>query len=327
MRLLLSLCLVGCAEFSLPTTFPERAAGQPLIQEQALLGLHASGDGAVAELIDAEAEPPRLLLHAWSREGKPARPLLAAPDAVAREAADELRKSASRTVPLLAGIVAARWPEALARVAAEGFAAPLPAPREPGRARWPVHGKAAPLALRLSESSSAAALWLAERPGGQSAGDEVELARMPLLGASIEPQVFVAGRAAWMLAGSTGGRPVRRTVGLRVASLARGEAELHNGHGLADYAAGDLDAARREFQRAIAADPRFLDCLYNAAAVAALSGRDEEAIGFLRRAADIDPRRVQVLGRTDEDLRLLRKRAAVRGLLGLRRTSPSDIDR
>jgi tetratricopeptide (TPR) repeat protein len=112
---------------------------------------------------------------------------------------------------------------------------------------------------------------------------------------------------------------------MRRASLRRGEAELHNLHGLQEYAATDLDAARREFDRAIAADPGFLDGLYNAASTAALEHRVEEAVALLRRAAAIDPARVQVLGRNDEDLRSLRERADVRALLGLRRLPPEGV--
>jgi Flp pilus assembly protein TadD len=113
-------------------------------------------------------------------------------------------------------------------------------------------------------------------------------------------------------------------VGLRRASLARAEAELHNAHGLADYGAGELDAARREFARGMAADAELVDTVYNAAAVAALSGRDEDALALLRRAAAIDPKRVQVLGRNDEDLKVLRRRAEVRELFGMKRKSPAD---
>ena len=112
---------------------------------------------------------------------------------------------------------------------------------------------------------------------------------------------------------------------MRRGSIARGEAQLHNGHGLADYAAGDLDAARREFDRAIAADAGFVDSLYNAASAAALSDRAEEAVALLRRAVAVDAARVQVLGRNDDDLKVLRKRADVRALLGLHRPPREDI--
>ena len=168
-------------------------------------------------------------------------------------------------------------------------------------------------------------LWLSERPSGES-GEEIELARMNLAGAAIAPQVYVQGDRVWLLAGSVAAaEPLHRAVGVRRASIARGEAQLHNAHGLDDYAAGDLDAATREFGRAIAADPSFVDALYNAASAAALSDRSEEAVQFLRRAAAIDPARVQVLGRNDEDLKTLRKRPEVRALLGLKRPPREDI--
>jgi Flp pilus assembly protein TadD len=99
---------------------------------------------------------------------------------------------------------------------------------------------------------------------------------------------------------------------------------LHNQHGLADYGAGELDAARREFDRALLADPRFVDALYNAASVAALEDRAEAAVALLQRAAAEDSRRVQVLGRDDDDLKNLRKRPDVRALLGLVRMPPGE---
>jgi hypothetical protein len=68
-----------------------------------------------------------------------------------------------------------------------------------------------------------------------------------------------------------------------------------------------------------------VDGLYNAASAAALSDRAEDAVALLRRAAAIDPGRVQVLGRNDEDLRVLRKRPDVRALLGLKRPPREDI--
>jgi tetratricopeptide (TPR) repeat protein len=180
--------------------------------------------------------------------------------------------------------------------------------------------------LATAAEGDAQLLLLAEEPGGQpgnqpGTGDEVEVCRLPLAGEPIPAVVWLEGSTAWMLAGSVRGgaegEPLHRTVALRRGGVRRAEAELHNLHGLADYGAGELDAARREFERAIAADGRFVDALYNAASVASLSDRHEEAVALLRRAAAEDPRRVQVLGRRDEDLRPLRSRSDVRALLGL----------
>jgi tetratricopeptide (TPR) repeat protein len=151
---------------------------------------------------------------------------------------------------------------------------------------------------------------------------------MPLAGAPVAPQVWLDGRVAWLLSGSVrvgdGSGALHRTVGLRRGGLARAEAGLHNLHGLSDYGAGDLDAARREFARALAADARFVDALYNAASVAALADRTDEALALLRRAVAEDPRRVEVLARNDEDLAVLRRRPDVRKLLGLVRPAPGD---
>jgi tetratricopeptide (TPR) repeat protein len=335
-RVALALALCGCAEWQLKPTFPEGAAGQPVVQEQALLGLSAEGDAAVAQLIDVEGAPPQLTLLVFDRAGGPTRTVLTAPHPAAKAVAQRLRQAGRRPSPILAAALASEWPEAAAHAAEMGFPPRPPALPEPGRRRWPVQGTSQngslPLALRVGESPGdprALVLSLTERPGGAPGGDEAELARMPLWGSPISPELWIENGVAWLLAGSfsggKGGDALHRAVGVRRGSIARGEAQLHNGHGLADYAAGDLEAARREFDRAIAADPGFVDGLYNAASAAALSDRVDEAVALLKRAAAVDLDRVQVMGRNDEDLRVLRKRPDVRALLGLRRPPPEDV--
>ena len=332
MRALL-LALAACADLGRPPTFPQQAAGRPVIAEQALLGLSADGDAAVALLIDAEGAKPQLSLSVFDAAGGPGRPLLSAPDAAARAVAQRVRDAGHRPSPILAAALAADWPEAAARAAEQGFAPRAPAVPEPGRRRWLVEGApgagALPLALRLAETGDdprALVLSLSEHPVAAASGDEVELARMTLDGVAVTPELWVEKGVVWLMAGSAlPGEPLHRAVGVRRGSIARGEAQLHNLHGLADYAAGELDSARREFDRAIAADPAYADGLYNAAAAAALADRGEEAVAFLRRAAALDPERVQVLGRNDEDLRTLRRRADVRALLGLRRPPPENV--
>jgi tetratricopeptide (TPR) repeat protein len=328
-RLLLCATLLACAEQRLPPTFPQGAAGQPVVAEQALLGLSDSGDAAVAQLTDADGAQPALTLFLLDAGGAPGRLVETAPANVAQAVAQRVRAAGLRPSAILGAALAAEWPEAAARAAGLGYSPRVPAAPEPGRRRFAVTGAVVngslPFALRLVDAGDdprALILYFAERP----AGDEVELARVTLAGAPIAPEVWVQGGVAWLLAGSTlPGAPLHRAVTLRRASLARGEAQLHNLHGLADYGAGDLDAARREFDRCIAVDPGFADGLYNAAAAAALADRPEDAVALLRRAAGIDPERVQVLGRNDEDLRQLRKRPDVRALLGMKRPPPQDV--
>lgn len=327
-----SLLLFGCAEWRLPATMPLDAAGQPVVREQALLGLSPAGDALAAELTDAEGAPPTLQLIALDHAGGASRVLRRAPPETARAVAQRVREAGLRPTPILAAALSLAWPASAALAQELGFAGSAPAVPVPGRRQWPVEGarSALPLSLRVGEvddSPRALVLLLSERPGGFTGGDEVELSRMPLAGRAVVPELWVAAGTAWLLCGSVGpGAPLHRAVGLRRGSLTRGEAELHNAHGLADYGAGELDAAAREFDRAIAADPRYLDGLYNAASAAALSGRTVEAVAFLQRAAAVDPARVQVLGRDDDDLKLLRRRADVRALLGLRRPPPGDVE-
>ncbi len=313
---------------------PLDAAGQPVVQEQALLGLSVTGDAAVAALVDAEGAPPELTLLLLDHAGGASRVLRRASAEAARAVALRVRAEGQKPAPVLARALMAGWPESAALVADLGFVAPAPSLPDPGRRRWAVTGAAAlgPLPLSLSvresdDSPRALVLLLAERPGGFPGGDEVELARMPLEGLAIVPELWVTAGTVWLLCGSVGTTaPLHRAVGLRRGLLARGEAQLHNAHGLSDYGAGELDAAAREFDRAIAADPAFVDALYNAASAAALTSRTAEAVAYLRRAAAVDPARVQVLGRDDDDLKALRRRPDVRALLGLRRLPPGDIE-
>jgi tetratricopeptide (TPR) repeat protein len=159
--------------------------------------------------------------------------------------------------------------------------------------------------------------------GFEGTAEEVELARQPISGTPIKGDLWRVGDIVWLLTGSVAdGEPLRRAVGLRRGSLRRGEAELHNRRGLALRAAHDLAGASGEFDRAIAVDPGYVEPLYNAASVAALSGRNEQAVVLLRRAAEVDRRRVQVLGRSDESLATLRQRADVRDILGMKRPPP-----
>ena len=325
--LALLACVLGCAEWRMPATFPEQAAGRPVIHEQALLGLSEEGLAAVAELVDADAEPPRLALLAFDGKGS-SRKLLQAPPERAAAVARQIHDSGRKLDPVLGSLLAKEWPDAIPLAEKLGYRPQPPADSDPGRAVFRVTGAreagALPLTLRLlpTEGPSALSLSISDLPGGEG----IELARMPLTGPVVSPRVWLRGGLVWLLTGSVRpGEPLRRTVGLRWASLRRGEAQLHNAHGLADYAAGELDSARREFDRAIASDPAFVDALYNAAAAAALSDRAEDAVALLRRAAAIDPGRVQVLGRNDDDFKLLRRRADVRELLGMRRLPPEGI--
>ena len=345
--LALLLCVLGCAEWRMPPTFPERAAGRPVVHEQALLGLSPQGDAAVAELVEADGAEPHLELRIFaglaSLGTQYATPhasavgtascvlcpqtLLEASADRARIVAQKLRSVAGRAQPALAAIVAVEWPEAMLRAAQLGYAPRLPAEPEPGSGLWHIRGAAGagalPLALRVSPMADPPALLLLLSDG--LGGDGIELARVLMTGDVVGPQLFLQDGVAWLLAGSVRADPLRRTVGLHRALLARGEAQLHNAHGLEDYAAGELDAARREFGRSIAADPSYVDGLYNAAAAAALTGRAEEAVGLLARAAAVDPARVQVLGRNDQDFKSLRCRPDVRALLGLRRPPPEGV--
>jgi tetratricopeptide (TPR) repeat protein len=314
-------------------TAPYRA-GEPLLHEQALVGLSRDCTAAAVQVIDAEGAAPRLELIALDARGGETRRLAAAPEGAAAAAAGKLRAQGRRPVPLLARVAAEERPEGQALAAASGFTPRAPAAPEPGKRRWPVTGApgagSLPLALRSELTGGdppAVVLLLGERLGGEASGDEVELLRQPIAGTPVEGELWLCERTAWLLAGSVGdGTPLRRAVGLRRGSLARGESQIHNAHGFADYSAGDLDGARREFDRAIAADPRFVDALYNAASTAALADRVAEAIAYLRRAVEVDARRVQVLGRDDEDLKELRRRPDVRALLGLKRPPPEASD-
>ena len=344
------LVLAACADLSRPALFPPGAAEEPIVQEQALLGLAPQGVAAAVQLVLAEGDAPRLSLLRLDKSGVGPQVIEAAPPAVAGAVAARLVTQGETPAPLLGAAVAALWPEALAKVAALGFAATAPALQGPG-GRWRFAGSPpGRLALALSiaaddgSSPPAQVLLLSAVPGGRAkeelapagkalSGGDLVLARMPLSGKVVAPELYVAGGVAWMLAGSVlgsadgkKGGPLRRTVGLRQARLARGEAELHDRHGLADLKLGSRASARREFDRAVAADPLFADALYHAAAAAARDADTEGALKLLRLAARADSSRVQVLGRDDEGLGSLRLLPEVRTLLGLDPAGRQDAD-
>lgn len=321
--------VAGCADWGRPPLTAPYRAGEPLIQEQGLVGIAPDESAAAVQLVDAEGAPPRLELIALDAGGGATRHLAAAPQETARTVARRVRAEGRNAVPLLAAIASEEWPEALARAADEGFIRIPPVVAERGPREWlvaSVAGVGAPLLLRVFVSQgdppAFVALLSAPTESGHRA-DEVELARQPISGTPIAAELWKTAGTVWLLSGSVAeGEPLRRAIGLRRGSLRRGEAELHGRRGLSLRAARDFAGAAREFERAIAADPRFIEALYNAASTAALSGRDEEAVALLRRAAEVDRRRVQVLGRDDEALAALRQRSDVREILGMKRPPP-----
>ena len=324
-----SACLLACAEWRLPSTFPRDAAQFPVIHEQALRGL--SGEGAaVAELVDADGIEPQLALRIFDARSGTGRTELVAPPQLARAVADELRSRGTSTAALLQAAAPRLWPEAVQRARSMGFhSRPAEAPDQV-LGIFAVAGVTSlgsiPLALRLDDARPGVlALTISDRAAGER-GDGIELLLSPIAGDRIAPQLFIDGATLWLLSGSVlPGEPLHRSVGLRHVSLRRAEAMLHNAHGIADDGAGELERARREFDRAATADPRFVDALYNGASAAARAHDEEKAVALLRRAAEADGARVQVLGRGDEALKALRSRADVRALLGLRRPPRDDV--
>lgn len=303
-----------------PLTAPYSASA-PLIQEQALAGLDQDGNAAALQLVEAEGMPPSLGLWRLDREGGPSRLLLTAPRDIAMQVGASVREAGRREVSLLLGAAEGPWAEALARARALGFERLLPdAPEREGRRYQVATAGALAWSLRtalVDGDPPAFIVVLGEAAGGV---DEVEIARQPIAGAPIEAGLWIRGPVAWLLSGSVGkGDPLRRTVALRRGSIGHGIARIHLARALAERARGKIDGARLELGRAIASDPGFVDALYAAAAAEAVSGRADAAVALLRRAAQVDARRVQVLGRDDGDLVSLRDRADVRKLLGLPR--------
>lgn len=342
-RVVFLACLLACADYRQKPTFPQGAAHRAVVNEQALLGLSAGGDALAAQLVDADGEPPQLWLAVFDARGAPTRKVLQASDDLAAAISTQLEQQGEAPAPLLERLVRTGWPEAVEKARALGFF------EEPeagsgrrdsvlaGTARdsvaahgWDLAfaGKAGKFVLRVADDRGPPrmlVLVLSDERDAPAAS-EVEVARMPLAGEAVEPQIYLHGGVAWMLSGSyRKGAQLHRAVGLRRADLRRGEAQIDNLRGLDAAGEGDLDGARGEFERGIEADPTYADVLYNAASTAALMNDDVAAVGFLVRAAAADPARVQVLGRSDKNLRELRKRKDVRELLGERRPPPKNV--
>jgi tetratricopeptide (TPR) repeat protein len=316
-----SLC--GCADWAHPPLMAGYDAHAPLVQEQAPIGFDAGGNAASLQLVDAEGRPPDLDLVVFDARGGPTRLLERAPAQVAAAVAAEVRARGAGTAPLLRDAAGRSWPEAIATASARGFAALEP---QPEALRWTIPGPGGRvLWLRVLFDDDRSPASFSLLLGAPDAPDEIELARQTVVGTRIAPRVWVSGAVAWLLSGSIAERdPLRRMLGLRRGSLSRGEAALHDAAGRKQRLAGNLEGARRQFDLAVAADPSWFDGLYDAAATAAAAGRIDDALALLHRAAKADPRRIQVVGRDDDDLRELRRRADVRALLGMKRPPPTE---
>ena len=329
-QVLLLVVAPGCADWGRPPLTAPYRSGEPLIQEQALVGISRDGSAAAVQLIDAEGAAPRLELLALDGKGGATRHLAVAPPETATVVARQVRAEGTKAVPLLGAIAAHQWPEALGRAARDGFSPAAPTAPDAGPQRWSVAPRAGPgappLMLRIAVSESdprAFTLLLSVPPDTDGSATQVEVARQPISGTPIDGGLWQTADIVWLLSGSVAeGEPLRRAIGLRRGSIRRGEAELHDHRGSALRAARDLDGAAREFDRAVGADPRFVDALYNAASTAASSGREEEAVAWLRRAAEVDRRRVQILARDDDALQALRERPEIRDILGMKRPPP-----
>src|SRR5450432_3255430 len=108
-------CLAGCADYRQKPTFPENAAHQPVLNEQAILGISPSGDAAVAQLIDADGEPAQLRLTIFDAHGAPTKSVLVARPEIAKAVSASLLRDGQKPVPLLEAALRTGWPEAFAK--------------------------------------------------------------------------------------------------------------------------------------------------------------------------------------------------------------------
>src|SRR5260370_26969958 len=127
--------LLACSEWRLKPTFPEHAAGKPVLHEQAILGISDEGSALVAQLVSADGEEPHLSLLLFDRGGAPSRSEMVAPAEAARAVADRVLAEGRRPAPLLGAAVASHWPQALAHALDLGVSprAPAVAPPRPQR--------------------------------------------------------------------------------------------------------------------------------------------------------------------------------------------------
>src|SRR5450432_1615703 len=114
-------CLAGCADYRQKPTFPENAAHQPVLNEQAILGISPSGDAAIAQLIDADGEPAQLQLLIFDARGAPTKSALEAKPETAKAVSATLLRDGQKRVPLLESALRAGWPEAFTKAAELGF--------------------------------------------------------------------------------------------------------------------------------------------------------------------------------------------------------------
>jgi tetratricopeptide (TPR) repeat protein len=106
-------------------------------------------------------------------------------------------------------------------------------------------------------------------------------------------------------------------------TLERGESspEIHNNLGRIHFGRGELDAAQREFERALALDPNNAEALLNMGAIRRVRGRVAEAEHFVKRALQVNPDSIGALAQLaeikrdqnelEESIRLYREALAI----------------
>jgi len=88
----------------------------------------------------------------------------------------------------------------------------------------------------------------------------------------------------------------------------------HNNLGVLFMQQGLLNQARNELSTALNQDPDYVDALYNMACLAAREKRPAQALGYLTRAADIQPQAIHWAAE-DQDLQSLKRLTEFRKLM------------
>jgi tetratricopeptide (TPR) repeat protein len=146
----------------------------------------------------------------------------------------------------------------------------------------------------------------------RSGATSIELVRIPIAGeVKIAPTVSSIDRRHLIVPLFTHGQH-----SLHVLDAAAARSALLNKAALDFYAQGDRAQAAMLLERAVEADPRAGDAIYNLACVHALMGDLERAADELAIAVAIQPSRYRRLAKKDPDLAPLRNLPSIQVILG-----------